>query len=81
MPQDIDDRVVSTVDKQTSPKQPDTVRPGTIVYTLAGAGSLDPREVRQAIKSAVDDGRLEHTEEGRLRVADGVEVPAPGKAP
>jgi len=76
-----EDRILRTVDAQTSPAQPDTVRPGTIVLTLAGNGSMNPGDVREAMQAAVDDGRLEHTEEGRLRVADGVDVPVPGKAP
>jgi hypothetical protein len=74
-----EDRILRTVDAQTSPAQPDTVRPGTIVLTLAGNGSMNPGDVRQGMQSAVDAGRLEHTEEGRLRVADGVDVPVPGK--
>lgn len=74
-----EDRIVRTVDAQTSPNQPDSVRPVTIVSTLAGSGSMKPESVRRAIRDAIEDGRLEHTDDDRLRVPEDVEIPTPGK--
>lgn len=80
MPQDIADRVVATVDAQTSPVQPDSIPLQVVVTTLSGNGSLPPEQVHQGIQDAVDDGRLAF-EDGRLHVPSGVEVPAPGRTP
>lgn len=72
----VEDRVVRTVDAQTTPMQPDTVRPVTIVATLAASGSLNHDDVRGAITDAVEAGRLEHTDDDRLRIPEDVDVPS-----
>lgn len=80
MPQSIEDRVVSTVDAQTTSVQPNSIPPRVVVTTLSGNGSLPPEQVRDGIQDAVDSGQLVF-EDGRLHVPEGVEVPAPGRTP
>jgi hypothetical protein len=64
------DRIVRTVDAQTTPKQPDAARPVSVISTLAASGSLDHGTVRKGIQSALDSGQLNQTEDGRLEVSD-----------
>jgi len=56
---DVVDRVVRTVEKQTSPEQPDKISASKVVLILADHGSMDAQEVREALDQAVDEGRLE----------------------
>lgn len=75
------DRVISVVDANTSPKQPDDVRRSTVVRILSRSTRDGDRggwqtvvssdDVREAIDAALDDGRLAESD-GRLRVVDGV---------
>jgi len=56
------DRVVRTVDHQTSQMQPDRIPASKVVMILADHGNMSPSEVREALDDAVDQGRLERDE-------------------
>ena len=64
------DRVVSVVENQTTPAQPDTFPASKIVMLLAEYGREDHAEVRDAIEEAIVSGRLETDGEERVWVAE-----------
>lgn len=57
------DRVVRTVDTQTSKKQPDRVPAHKIVLILGRHGNENPDRVREALDQAVNEGKIERDEE------------------
>lgn len=68
MPDELVDRVVLVVRYNTGDPQPTTVAEYTIVAILAANESEDATAVREAIQTAVAEGRLVE-ERGRYRVA------------
>ena len=63
MTDDLVDRVVRTVDTQTTPMRPDRVPTHKIVLVLGGHGNETPEDVRVALDEAVSEGRLERDED------------------
>ena len=79
----LDERVVRAVDAQTTDRQPDAVREGTIIRQLTHRTRDDDRggwdtvvgseQIRPAIQEALEQGRIEavETDDGvRYRLAD-----------
>jgi hypothetical protein len=58
---DLYEKVLATVDHQTSPKQPDTVAEHALLTILASHQGYQPDAVRQVLNEAVEQGDLERT--------------------
>jgi 3-oxoacyl-[acyl-carrier-protein] synthase III len=71
----IEDRVVSTVYHQTTGPQPDMVAESTMLVVLGRHGNLAADDVRAALDSAVENGRVVSAD-GRYALAD--DEPRPG---
>ena len=59
MARDLVDRVVHTVESQTTPMQPDTIPASKVVLTLAVHGTEERQDVRDALEEAILVGRVE----------------------
>lgn len=75
MPTETIDRVVRTVDLQTTDVQPDKIAADKVVMHLAGHGSETEADVRAALDEAVAEGRLERDEE-HVWIPEGEDEPA-----
>ena len=78
---DVTDRAVRVVDLQSTPIQPEDVAEQVIVRILAQHPAIEPGDARDAIATAVDEGRLVENEAGdRYSLAEGegdIAVPGP----
>lgn len=62
---DLEDRVVSVVERNLGDRHPDRVPWHVVLTTLASHASYDVDAVWDALDAAVDDGRLSYDEESR----------------
>lgn len=62
------ERVKRTIDHQTSPKQPDSISRERLRMHLSDHANEPWDEVVEAIEELLEDGELEETKSGRLRL-------------
>jgi hypothetical protein len=66
---DLRDRVLGVVEHNTNNRvQGPTVKHSTVVQLIA-RHEHDPAQVNEAIATLVDDGELERTDDGKLRLS------------